>query len=201
MATIVRVNVTTSELRPRKKGWSARVERYAPWFAALVLVVGVAAVIVKFAPSKNAAPQVLAKAPPAAPVQQTVKFSPGAAKVMFQFIRTAVAREDLATAWKLAGPNVRGGLTHKEWLTGAIPVVPYPIDVRHFAPRVKIDYSYKNDAQLELALLPKAGSGVRPQYFIAELKRLTGADGKMHWVVNNWVPRTALAVPRDPGSG
>ena len=196
------MNASTSELRPRRKGWSGRAERYAPWLAALILVIGVAAVIVKFAPNKNSTAQPLSSPPSASQAKEkTVKFSPAEAKAMFQFVRTAVAREDLAAAWKLAGPSVRGGLTYKEWLTGAIPVVPYPIDVRHFAPRIKIDYSFKNDAQVELALLPKAGSGVRPQYFIAALKRLKGADGKMHWVVNNWVPRTALAVPRDPGSG
>lgn len=201
-ATLFRMNASTSELRPRRKGWGPRFERWAPWLAALVLVVGIAAAIVKFAPNRNAAPQVLPKNPPAAPVKpKTVPFSKTEAAVMFQFIKTAVARQDLAAAWKLAGPNIRAGETYKEWLKGNIAVVPYPIDTRHFAPRVKIDYSYSNDAQIELALLPKAGSGVRPQYFIAELKKLAGADGKARWVVDNWVPRTSLAVPKSPEGG
>ena len=198
MATLFRVNANASELR--RKGLGPRLERYAPWLAALVLVVGVAAAIVKFAPNRNPAPEVLSKNAAAAPVKQkTVPLSQEAAATVFRFVKTAVARQDLAAAWKLSGPNVRGGLTYKEWLKGDIPVVPYPIDPYHFAPRMKIDYSYKNDAMLELALLPKAGSGVRPQYFIVETKRLPGADGKLHWVVTNWVPRTSLAVPKDAG--
>jgi len=195
------MNASTSELRPRRKGWGPRFERWAPWLAALVLVVGVAAAIVKFAPNRNPAPQVIPKAQPAPATPKSVPFSKAEAAVMFNFIKTAVARQDLAAAWKLAGPSIRGGLTHKEWLQGNIPVVPYPIDTRHFAPRVKIDYSYSNDAQVELALIPKAGSGVRPQYFIAELKKIAGADGKKRWVVDNWVPRTSLAVPKSPEGG
>ena len=196
------MHASTSELQSRRKGWGPRVERYAPWLAALVLVVGVAAAIVKFAPDRNTSPQVISKTPPAESVKaKSVKLSPAASSVVFRFVKTAVARQDLAAAWKLAGPSVRGGLTHKEWLSGNIPVVPYPVETRHFAPRVKIDYSYQNEAQLELALLPKAGSGVRPQFFIVELKRLAGADGKTRWVVDNWVPRTSLAVPKSPEGG
>jgi len=194
------MNASTSELPQRRKGWGPRFERWAPWLAALVLVVGIAAAIVKFAPNRNVAPQVTAKAPPAAPKPKTVPLSKDAARAMYTFIRTAVARQDLAKAWKVSGPQVRGGLTYKEWLQGNIPVVPYPIDPHHFAPRVKVDYSYKNDAQLEFALLPRAGSGVRPQYFIAEVKRI-GEHGKTRWVVNNWVPRTTLAVPKSPEGG
>jgi hypothetical protein len=177
-------------------------ERYAPWLAALVLVVGVAAAIVKFAPSKSAAPQVIPKTTPApAAKPKTVAFSPAAASVMFRFIKTAVARQDLAAAWALSGPAIRGGLTYDEWLKGNIPVVPYPIETRHFAPRVKIDYSYADDAQVELALLPRAGSGVKPQFFIAEMKQIAGTDGKKRWVVVNWIPRTSVAVPKSPEGG
>jgi hypothetical protein len=201
VATLLRVSTSTTDLPPKRKNLSARAERYLPWLAALILVVGVAAAIVKFAPGTNPARQVIPKTTPAPVKPKTVKLSPAAASVIFKFVKTAVARQDLAAAWKLSGPAIRGGLTYKEWLTGNIPVVPYPIETRHFAPRIKVDYSYANDTQLELALLPKAGSGVKPQFFIAELKRIAGADGKKRWVVVNWVPRTALAVPKSPEGG
>jgi hypothetical protein len=114
---------------------------------------------------------------------------------VYRFVTTAVARTDLAAAWKISGPNIRGGFTYKEWLSGNIPVVPYPIETRGFAPRFKIDWSHANDAQLELVLQPKAGLKTRPQLFIVQLKRIAGTNGKTHWIVDNWVPRTPIAMP------
>lgn len=188
------MNASTAELR--RKSLSARLQRYAPWLAALVLVAGVAAAIVRFAPNKNAAPQVIPKTQPKSPAKETtVPLSHAAAKTLYRFVTTAVTRTDLAAAWKIAGPNIRGGLTYKEWLSGDIPVVPYPIETRRFAPRVKIDWSYANDAQVELVLQPKAGLKTRPQLFIVQLKRIAGANGKTRWIVDNWVPRTPIAMP------
>jgi hypothetical protein len=188
------VNASTAELR--RKGLSARLQRYAPWLAALVLAAGVAAAIVKFAPNKNATPQVIPKTQPKAPAKEkTVALSHAAAKAVYTFVTTAVTRTDLAAAWKVSGPNVRGGLTYKQWLKGNIPVVPYPIETRGFAPHMKIDYSYPNEAQVELVLQPKAGLKTRPQLFIVQLKRIADANGKTRWIVDNWVPRTPIAMP------
>ena len=111
------------------------------------------------------------------------------------FLRTAVARVDLDRAWTISDANVRGGLTHAEWMTGNIPVVPYPIKSLAVA-RFKIDYSYSDEALLEVALLPKDGSSIKPQTFYLGLKRLPGLDGKRHWVVDNWVPLASTLVPK-----
>ena len=189
------MNASTADLR--RKGLSARLQRYAPWLAALVLVAGIAAAIVRFAPNRDAAPQVIPKTQPKAPAKEkTVPLSRAATKAVYTFVTTAVARTDLAAAWRISGPNIRGGLTYKQWLAGNIPVVPYPIEARGFAPHMKIDYSYPNSAQLELDLQPKAGSNMAGQLFIVELKRIAGANGKTRWVVDNWVPRTSIPIPR-----
>ena len=111
------------------------------------------------------------------------------------FLRTAVARVDLDRAWTISDANVRGGLTHAEWMTGNIPVVPYPIKSLAVA-RFKIDYSYSDEALLEVALLPKDGSSIKPQTFYLGLKRLPGLDGKRRWVVDNWVPLASTLVPK-----
>jgi hypothetical protein len=117
-----------------------------------------------------------------------------ARRVAVRFIQTAVARKNLDEAWTLVGPNLRGGLSRKQWLTGENPVVPFPIDELDVAP-YKIDESYTTSALLEVALLPREGSGVRAQVFFLGLKKLgTGTDAR--WVVDNWVPRAAAVVPR-----
>ena len=111
-----------------------------------------------------------------------------------RFIQTAVARENLEEAWTLVGPNLRGGLTKKEWLTGNNPVVPYPIDKLEVAP-YKVDESYETSALIEVALLPRKGSGVRSQVFFLGLKKV-GSGSRTRWVVDNWVPRASAVVPR-----
>jgi hypothetical protein len=177
---------------PRRRN----LRRLAPWVASLVLVAGIIVAIVQFAPNRNAPPEQISKAPANAPVKQkTVKLSKAATGVARQFVRTAVARADLAAAWKLAGPNVRGGLTYKEWMTGNIPVVPYPIKSLATA-RFKIDYSYRDEALLEVAMLPKPGSKIKGQIFAVDLKRVAGPGGTRHWVVDSWVPKSSTLVPQ-----
>ena len=81
-----------------------------------------------------------------------------ARKVAIRFIQTAVARENLEEAWELVGPNLRGGLTRAEWITGDNPVVPYPLDQLDVAP-YKVDESFADSALLEVALLPRGRRG------------------------------------------
>ena len=54
----------------------------------------------------------------------------------------------------LVGPNLRGGLTRAQWVTGNNPVVPYPIEKLDVAP-YKVDASYTRSALIEVALLPR----------------------------------------------
>ena len=55
---------------------------------------------------------------------------------------------------------------------------------------MKIDFSYPNEAQIQVALLPKAGVKVRSQLFIMDLVKRNGK-----WLVNAWVPRSTPPVP------
>ena len=93
-----------------------------------------------------------------------------------RFIQTAVARENLEEAWTLVGPNLRGGLTRAQWVTGKNPVVPYPIDKLEVAP-YKVDASYTKSALIEVALVPRKDSGVRAQVFFLELRKVDGPTG------------------------
>jgi hypothetical protein len=175
--------------------------RATPWLAGLLLVTGVVVALVHFIPSKNAPPQqpssnVPAKAAPAPP--KAVRLSHAAVTVARQFVKTAVARQNLAAAWKISGPDIRGGLTYKEWLTGAIPVIPYPLQSLATA-RFKIDYSHRNDAVLEVALLPKSNSKTKGQVFVLGLKQVAGPGGRRHWVVDNWVPKSSILAPSSGG--
>ena len=112
-----------------------------------------------------------------------------ARRVAGRFILTAVARENLGESYDLVHPELRQGMTRREWLTGNIPVVYYPAKAIETAT-FKVDESYPDEAILEVALLPKDSAKVKPQIFFIGLKK-TGA----HWRVSYWVPRAAPAVP------
>ena len=162
------------------------------------VLAGIAAVVVAlfaFGPNKNADPEVFTNEPAQVPKPQVkAPFDPDARQVAMRFVQTAVARKHLDEAWGLAGPQVRGGLTHEQWMTGNIPVVPYPLDLLAVAP-FKVDASYVDSAIIEIALLPKKNAGIRSQIFFMELKKV-GKGAKARWVVDNWVPRASAVTPR-----
>jgi hypothetical protein len=179
------------------------VSRWLPWASAVVLTAGIVAVIVvavggrdsssaKPLPAPEAAETVVAP-PPAAP---KVPLDPQAQQVAGRFILTAVARENLRAAWKLAGADIRQGLTLKQWLTGSIPVPYYPADAIDRAP-LRVAESKKNEALLEVAILPKKGADVKGQLFFIGLKAI-GTGKQRHWVVTYFAPSTTPPFPVTP---
>ena len=106
-----------------------------------------------------------------------------------KFIETAVARKHLPQAYNIVTEQIRQGQTLKSWNTGNIAVIPYPVDAVKYAP-MKIDFSYPKEAQIQVALLPKAGAKVHAQLFVMDIVKRHGT-----WLVNSWVPRSAPMVP------
>lgn len=160
-----------------------------------VLVVGVAAfTIAYFGNTATVVPTPLSKEP--AQVfkgRKQVPLDNQARRVAGRFILTAVARKNLGESYQLTHPDLRQGLTKKEWLTGNIPVQPYPVEEVETAT-FKVDESYPNEAVLEVALLPPANAKLKPQIFFIGLKK--AAVGKtLRWQVSYWVPRSAPAIP------
>lgn len=174
---------------------SPRLRRRLALIGAGALAATLVTVAFTLGPNRDAPPEHFSSTPAFTPEPQVkAPLSPEARRVAVRFVQTAVAREHLDEAWELVGPNLRGGLTRKQWLTGEIPVVPYPLQKLDVAP-YKIDASFTTSALLEIALLPRKGSGIRAQVFFLELKKV-GHGKNAHWVVDNWVPRAGVVVPR-----
>ncbi len=178
---------------------SRRFTRAVTWGSALIFVAGVVAfVVVYFGDSAPSYETPLTNKPAQTVAQdKTVPVSNEVRQTARTFLTTAVARNDLATAWKVAGPGLKAGMTYKEWMSGNIPVVPYParaVDLN--AVPFKVDESYADNVLLEVALLPKAGSGEKPQVFFIELNKY-GKGKNARWLVDGWVPRALPAVPDD----
>src|SRR5215211_7856677 len=179
------VDIFQRRERVKKPGW----RKALPWaVGAAVVVAAIVVAVVKYSNTAESldAPLSTLPADDRSQVPKTAKLDPEARHVAREFIKTAVARKNLRAAYPLAGPMIRQGQTLKQWMTGNIAVVPYPVDAVEFAP-MKIDYSYPREAQIEVALLPRDEvKGVKPQLFIATL--IKNKQGK--WQVDAWVPRT-----------
>jgi hypothetical protein len=143
------------------------------------------------APVTSNAPLVIPKK------EKTVPLTREARRVAGRFILTAVARRNLAESWALTDPTLRQGFTLAQWKSGKIPVVPYPVASIDEAP-FKVDYSYADRALLEIALLPKDGSHVKPQLFFLRL-RVRGTGHDRRWLVDYWIPRGQALTPLSGG--
>jgi hypothetical protein len=174
---------------------SPRVQRRLIVVAALVLGAGIVAAIVAFTRNQGDVAPVARQGVSVTDVSKIPKstaLTADARRTAQEFILTAVARKNLRRAYAISGPQIVQGQSLKEWLTGNIAVVPYPVDQLKVAT-TKIDYSYKNSAALEIALVPKPGAGVKPLIFYMDLIKRNGK-----WLVNSWSPRSAPEVPLQP---
>jgi hypothetical protein len=190
---------------------SPRFVRRVSWVAALVLVAGVVAFTIAYFGNTAESRETPLSNEPAVGVQalrRTVPLDTNARIVAGQFILTAVQRdvpaakrrENLAKAWKITDPKsvVRQcdnrPCTYAQWLSGNIPVVPYPagsVDKASFS----IEESYPDQVVLQVALLPKESAEVESQIFWISLKKQKG-----RWLVDDWSPRVIVSV-RSPGEG
>ena len=174
---------------------SARRRRTAFWFGLVVLVAGVAGATIAFfgdngtkvAETKSDQPAQIYHQRKQVPLDKDARRTAG------RFLLTAVPRKNLAESYELTHPDLRQGLTKKEWLTGNIPVQYYPADNLEVAT-FKVDESYVDEAIIEVALLPKKGETIKPQIFYVGLKKV-GKGASASWKVNYFAPRSPPAIP------
>jgi hypothetical protein len=121
--------------------------------------------------------------------QASVPLDPKARAVAEAFVATAVARKDLAKSWELASPALRGDLTRADWLTGTIPVQPYPAEKA--TARYTVVTSHPDEAVLGVTFIPHDSSTPAGDFLIT-LDRSSG-----EWLVSSWVPNSQVG----PGSG
>ena len=150
--------------------------RWAPWLAGAVLVAGVASYAATRLTRGSSTPSAA-----------TVALAPQARAVAREFVATAVARKHLDRAWSLAAARLRHGTTHAEWMTGVIPVQPYPV------AQARASYAVQSSRQaaavLQITFTPRPTSSAEPGTFLISLVRVDG-----HWLVSSWTPRSLLGA-------
>jgi hypothetical protein len=180
---------------PARLKTSRRLARLAPWISGLVLVAGIVAFLIVYygntAPKQNINPSPGFKPTVVKPTVKHVPVAKEAKVVAGRFILTAVQRKHLERAWPIAGPQIRQGLTKKQWLTGNIPVVPW------FGPLgqvpLAVDYSVPNEVEFTVILQAKPGATATPDTFKIMLHKY----GK-RWLVNTWVPYEPPPIRANP---
>jgi hypothetical protein len=179
---------------------SPRKQRRFFWVSGAVLVVGIAAVIatIVFRGTSNAFPDKFSNQP--AQLNHPEKAVPlTAAEIQLarRFIETAVARKNLNAAYSFVHPDLRGGLTRKQWDKGNIPVLFYHAD-NGKTVAFKVDYSHRTQALLEANLSAVPGTEVRPSLlFFIGLKR-AGGKPTGRWLVNYFEPNWRPPIPAAP---
>src|SRR5262245_42048513 len=132
-----------------------KLSRVLPWLGAAILVAGIVVFLINRThqadAKQNAADKAAAASYRAQPKPKTLPLERAARLAAGRFVIDAVQRKNLAEAWKLSGSEIRAGMTYKEWMTGDIPVIPFP-DKIVSAP-LKVDISTKNHALLEVAIV------------------------------------------------
>ena len=101
-----------------------------------------------------------------------------------RFVESAVARDHPERAYELAGPYLRAGMSRKQWATGEIPVVPYPVD----SARWRVEYSNAESVGLLVMVFPTPRAKLEPTVFAMKLIPV-GRGESSRWLVNGWVPR------------
>jgi hypothetical protein len=98
------------------------------------------------------------------------------------FIHTSVIRKNLDAGWRISTANVHAGLTHAQWMTGTIPVFPFPRNA-YGETRYKVEWSRSKNVML-LALITPDKPGVKSgEFFIQMVPRGN------RWLVDYFGPR------------
>jgi hypothetical protein len=122
-------------------------------------------------------------------VKATAAEKAAAVSMLSRFVRSAVIRRDLASSWPLATEHMKLGTSHADWLSGNLPVVPYPAEAFRTAG-FTLTYQYRGVLGYDVLVLPKqtkAGRLAGQQVYACELHEVRGS-----WLVDECYPRKTL---------
>jgi hypothetical protein len=188
---------------------SARFNRLMLWLGILVLAAGALVLVLSFAGGSdekqaNPSPGFKASLPEkivplknaqGVAIKTFWQLDPSMRATIRKFLGTAVMRRHLDEGWAVTAPSLRNLVTHKTWMTGNLPVVPYPIDnldkVQYY-----LDYASTKAVLVEVGLGAKKKKNLRPVTFQLELVPV-GKGVKQRWLVDYWMPRWTPPVPSE----
>ena len=118
------------------------------------------------------------------------------AVVVERFVHSAVLREDLDEAWKLASPKLRASGTRASWRAGDLPVFPFPRETFRVEDW-RLRYSFDRTVVIDVMVLPQPGLAQRTIVYGVELTDY-GVGTTRRWLVDTWFPQATLAPGGTP---
>jgi hypothetical protein len=169
---------------------SYRFRRRLYWTCGAVMVLSgivVGAILVGNTGRKNVAPLIDKPAqvytePPAMSLSEADRLRLYQAST--KFVKTAVARKRLDSAWELLGPEMQAGQTRSSWDTGNNNVIPFNANG---IQRFDVLYSFEGDVAIDLSLISGRGKSWAGKTFTIEWRRYPQRGNR--WLVAAWVPK------------
>lgn len=100
-------------------------------------------------------------------------------KTLDRFLRGAFDQSSPATAWHLAGPELKSGSTLREWRAGISPIPYYPTRNRAFHSWVAVDVGPRHVTFTNLIVRPRHSSATAAWTFSGEVVKRNS-----RWLVN-----------------
>jgi hypothetical protein len=164
---------------------------------ALAAVGAVAAIVVLVRSPKGPNPAPAKNAPPAQLVTQSTHVSPADRRAinatLDRFIPAALDRSSPQTAWRLAGPELKGGSTLQQWRRGTSPLPYYPARGKTFHSWTTIDAG-PGYVDFSLLVHPKHGAPESSWVFAGAMVKRGG-----RWLVNGLYTTATMARPTKTG--
>ena len=117
----------------------------------------------------------------------------GIDKTLDRFIPAALDQSSPATAWRLAGPDLTGGTTLKQWRHGTTPIPYYPARGKTFHDWTVIDSS-PGSVDFSLLVHPRHGTQTSAWVFQGQMIKRHG-----RWLVNGLYTAAIMARPDKHG--
>jgi hypothetical protein len=142
------------------------------------------------APPKNA--------PPAQHVSRSTRVTPKERRAinstLDRFLSASLDRSSPATAWRLAGPELKSGSTLREWRAGSSPVPYFPTREKAFSAWEAVDAGPNYVVFDHLLVHPKHGARSTSWIFSGEVVK-SGS----HWLVNRLYTIAVMQKPTKTG--
>jgi hypothetical protein len=164
---------------------------------ALAIVGTVTGILVLVRGPKGPSASPAKNAPPAQLVNQSKHVSAADRReidrTLDQFIPAALGGRSAQTAWRLAGPELKGGTTLREWRHGTSPIPYYPPRDKTFHSWTTVDAG-PTYVDFNLLIHPQHGPKGSSEVFSGQMLKRDG-----HWVVNGLYTIAVFARPDKKG--
>jgi hypothetical protein len=176
------------------------VRRRLAWFGVGLGIVGAIAGVALLVPNpKQPNPAPAKNAPPAQLVHRSTHVTRAERRVISatlgRFLRAGLDRSSPATAWRLAGPELKTGSTLREWRHGTSPIPYFPPRDETFNGWTPVDAGPRYVVFDHLVVHPRHGPRTTAWIFSGEVVR----PGS-HWLVNRLYTIAIMRRPTKSGT-